>query len=73
MPAPTANHSQKEQDIIDAPPLLDAAGVTVYRSCAMRMKHLDQDRMDLSEALEMPEPSDGRTTSGRLGYPQEGC
>ena len=44
-----------EQKAIDNSPLLEGQQTTLYRSGTMRLKYLDQDKMDLTETVKVLE------------------
>ena len=64
---PRVKHSPKEQQEIDESELLTPKETTLYRSACMRLKYMEQDRMDISDALKclsqhMASPRKGHLT-----------
>ena len=51
--APRVKRTAAEQKAIDNSPLLEGQQTTPYRSGTMRLKYLDQDRLDLTESVKV--------------------
>ena len=48
---PRVKYSDAEHAARESSPFLVGADITKYRSCTMRLKYIEQDRLDLSEAV----------------------
>ena len=61
---PRVKLSVEQTEAREQTPLLDAERATLYRSCAMRCKYLDQDRLDIAECV--------KALSQHMSVPREG-